>query len=96
VAARQILGYLNEGAIISKNQLPNGSIGVYELEINEDSPITEGSLAELPLSGRCLIGAIYRDGFVRVPTADDQLQAGDVVVALIDSASPDDPLPLFH
>ncbi|KAA1261083.1 Trk system potassium uptake protein TrkA [Rubripirellula obstinata] len=96
VAARQILGYLNEGAIISRNQLPNGTIGVYELEINEGSPITQGSLAELPLAGRCLIGAIYRDGFVRVPTADDKLQAGDVVVALIDSASPDDPLPLFH
>jgi trk system potassium uptake protein TrkA len=96
VTARQILGYLNEGAIISKSQLPNGSIGVYELEINEGSPITQGSLAELPLAGRCLIGAIHRDGFVRVPTADDRLQAGDVVVALIDGASPEDSLSLFH
>lgn len=96
VAARQILGYLNEGAIISKSQLPNGSIGVYELEIVKDSPITKGSLAELPLAGRCLIGAIHRDGFVRVPTADDQLQAGDVVVALIDGAAEDDSISLFH
>ena len=96
VAARQILGYLNEGAVISKSRLPTGTIAVYELEISEDSAVTKGSLAELPLAGRCLIGAIHRDGFVRVPTADDQLQAGDIVVALIDSASPDDVLSLFH
>ena len=67
VSARQILGYLNEGAIISKSQLPHGTIGVYELEITEGSAITKGSLAELPLAGRCLIGAIHRDGFVPVP-----------------------------
>ena len=82
--------------MISKSRLPNGTIAVYELEISEDSAVTKGSLAELPLAGRCLIGAIHRDGFVRVPTADDQLQAGDIVVALIDSASPDDVLSLFH
>lgn len=96
VAARQILGYLNEGAIISQSRLPNGSIGIYEIEINEGTRITAGSLAELPLAGKCLIGAIYRDGFVRVPTADDRLKAGDIVVALIDQSSSDDSLSLFN
>ena len=33
VVARQILGFLNEGAIISQSRLPNGAIGVYELEV---------------------------------------------------------------
>ncbi len=95
VAARQIMGFLNEGAIISQTRLPNGTIGVYELEVTEGSKVTQATLAELPLAGRCLIAAIHRDGFVRVPTASDKLKTGDVVVALIDHASTDDSLQLF-
>lgn len=96
VVARQILGFLNEGAVISQSQLPDGSIGVYELEILKNAPITRGSLANLPLAGRCLIAAIQRDGFVRVPTANDVLRADDIVVALIDVKVADDVLTLFH
>ena len=95
VAARQILGYLNEGAIISQSRLPNGSVGVYELEVRPGSKITAASLAELPLAGRCLIGAVHRDGFVRVPTAQDRLQPGDVIVALIDESNRTEILTLF-
>ena len=96
VVARQILGFLNEGAIISQSRLPNGAIGIYELEVLEGSQVTGATLAELPLAGRCLIAAIARDGFVRVPTAEDRLQAGDVVVALIDQAASNDSLQLFN
>ena len=96
VAARQIVGFLNEGAIISQSRLPNGAIGIYELEILEGSRVTDATLAELPLAGRCLISAIERDGFVRVPTADDRLQTGDVVVALIDQSAADACVPLFN
>ncbi|QDT01702.1 Trk system potassium uptake protein TrkA [Rubripirellula lacrimiformis] len=95
VAARQIMGFLNEGAIISQSRLPNGTIGVYELEVTEGAKVTAACLAELPLAGKCLIAAIHRDGFVRVPTANDQLKAGDVVVALIDQSTTDDSLSLF-
>lgn len=96
VAARQILGFLNEGAIISQRRLPNGKIGIYELEVVEDARVTGVALAELPLAGRCLITAIQRDSFIRVPTASDQLQPGDIVVALIDHAHTKDCLALFN
>ena len=96
VVARQILGFLNEGAIISQSRLPNGAIGVYELEVLEGARVTGASLAQLPLAGRCLISAIQRDGFVRVPTADDQLQAGDIVVALIDQSHVEECVTLFN
>lgn len=96
VAARQILGFLNEGAIISQSRLPNGAIGIYELEVLEGTQVTAASLAELPLAGRCLIAAIERDGFVRVPRADDRLETGDVVVALIDQSMSEDSLSLFN
>jgi trk system potassium uptake protein TrkA len=96
VAARQILGFLNEGAIISQSRLPNGAIGIYELEVVEGTRVTAASLAELPLAGRCLIAAVERDGFVRVPQADDRLKGGDIVVALIDQSMTEDSLSLFN
>jgi trk system potassium uptake protein TrkA len=96
VAARQILGFLNEGAIISQRRLPNGKIGIYELEVFDGARVTGATLAELPLAGRCLITAIQRDSFIRVPTADDRLQAGDIVVALMDHAHTSECLALFH
>ena len=95
VGARQVLGLLNEGAVISQRRLPNGAIGVFELEVRESSKVTTATLAELPLAGRCLIAAIQRDGFIRVPTADDLLKLGDIVVALIDLEHLDECLSLF-
>ncbi len=95
VVARQTLGFLNVGAVISQSRLPGSSIGVYELEIVEGAAVTQATLAELPLAGRCLISAIQRDGFVRVPTANDKLKPGDIIVALMDQSTTEDCLPLF-
>ncbi|MEM9589528.1 MAG: Trk system potassium transporter TrkA, partial [Planctomycetota bacterium] len=96
VVARQILGFMKEGSIISHRRLPNDAIGVYELEIVDRTRVTQAALADLPLSGRCLLAAMQRDGFIRVPTADDQLQAGDIVVALVDESVSDEILSLFN
>jgi trk system potassium uptake protein TrkA len=96
VVARQILGFLNEGAVISQNRLPNGTIGLFALEVLEGRQVTKATLADLPLAGRCLISAIQRDGFVRVPAAGDQLRPGDVVVALIDQQYTNECLKLFN
>lgn len=96
VVARQILGYLNEGAVISRKLLPNGHIGLYELEILAGSRVSKATLAELPLAGRCLINAVQSGGFIRVPSADEKLEAGDIVVALIDQESVDQILALFN
>ncbi|WP_436717293.1 Trk system potassium transporter TrkA [Roseiconus lacunae] len=94
-AARQILGFLNEGPIISHRRLPNGNIGVYELEVVDGAPVTEATLADLPFAGRCLITAIQRDSFIRVPMASDQLKPGDIVVALVDQQHASDCMALF-
>ncbi len=95
VVARQVLGYLNEGAVISQSRLPNGDIVIYELEVLDGVAVTKATLAELPLAGRCLIAAIQRDGFVRVPTAEDRLCKGDIVVALMDQSETKSCLALF-
>ena len=96
VGARQILGFLNQGAVISQSRLPNGKIAVYELEIVEGARVAGETLADLPLGGRCLITAIQRDSYIRVPTAGDKLEPGDIVVALIDQDHITECLALFN
>ena len=95
-AGRQILGFLHEGAVISYHAMPGSPIGVYELEIVKGAKIADTPLADLPLSGKCLIAAIQRDGYVRVPSASDQLEVGDIIIALVDGTVSDDVMPLFE
>ena len=44
------------------------------------------AIANLHLPERCLIAAVMREDYVKVAGADDRLQAGDVVVALIEDS----------
>ncbi len=96
VMAKQILSYLQTGAVVSRMPLPGGTISVFEIEVNEGVPATEHVLAKLPLPKQCLIAAVMREGYTKVPGADDRLQAGDTVVALVDEAGLDGVLPLFN
>lgn len=95
VMAKQILGFLNTGAVISRTSLPGGRIGVFELEVHEGAPVTEHVLANVALPPKCLIAAVIQKDFVRVPGADDRLMPGDMAVALIDDSSVEDALSLF-
>jgi trk system potassium uptake protein TrkA len=90
VIARQIQGLLNTGAIISRMPLsPSGDIEVLEIEVFGGAPATEHVLAKLELPPQCLIAAVIRESYVRVPGADDRLLPGDTVVALVARASVD-------
>jgi len=95
VLARQILGFLNTGPVISRSTLLGGGVGVYEIEVLPGAQATEHVLANLQLPERCLIAAVMREDYVKVAGADDRLQAGDVVVALIEDASFEDTLKQF-
>jgi len=95
VIAKQVLGFLNAGPVISRTPLPGGDIGVLEIEVLEGSAATEHVLANLQLPAPCLIAAVMRADFVHVPGADDRLRPGDTVVALVDSSAVDATLQLF-
>ncbi len=86
VLALQILGFLNTGPVISRSTLLGGGVGVYEIEVLPGAQSTEHVLANLHLPERCLIAAVMREDYVKVAGADDRLQAGDVVVALIEDS----------
>lgn len=95
VVARQILGYLTTGPVISRTALAGGGIDVLEIEVLADTPATEHVLAKLELPAQCLIAAVMQAEYVRVPGADDRLQTGDTVVALVEENAIDATLRVF-
>jgi trk system potassium uptake protein TrkA len=95
VMARQVLSFLNEGAVITRTRLPGGDIGVYEIEVLEGAPATEHVLANLQLPSQCLIAAVMQVDYVRVPSADERLHPGDIVLALIDDEAVEEALTQF-
>ena len=96
VMAKQVLSFLNQGPVISQSKLANGTIGILEIEVLEDVPATEHVLANLDLPRECLIAAVLRQDYAKVPGGDDRLVAGDTVVALVEAAATDDLLELFN
>jgi trk system potassium uptake protein TrkA len=88
VVAKQVLGYLNEGAILSRTTLGEETgLNVLELDVGRESAATEHVLAQLNLPPQCLIAAVIREGFAKVPGADDRLRVNDTVVALVADSS---------
>ncbi len=96
VMAKQVLGFLNTGAVVSRTMLPGGHIGVYEIEVTKGCTATEHVLANLKLPPQCLIAAVLHEDYVRVPGADDHLEPGDTVVALIEDSAVESTLQFFR
>ncbi len=96
VMAKQVLGFLNTGSVVSRTMLPGGQIGVYEIEVTQGCTATEHVLANLRLPPQCLIAAVLREEYVRVPGADDRLEVGDMVVALIEDSAVEAALQFFR
>ena len=96
VIARQVLAFLNKGAVFSRSLLPGGSIYVMEIEDGPGVAATRDVLANLKLPEQCLIAAVMRGEYVRVPRADDHLEPGDTAITLVDSSATDELLPLFE
>ncbi len=96
VVAEQVQGLLNTGPVISSLDLASGSgIHVLEIEVLEGAPVTERKLASVDLPSQCLIAAMIREGFAKVPGADDKLCPGDTVIALVQDAAREDTIRMF-
>ena len=96
VIARQVLGFLNSGPLVSRTPLGDGGINVLEIEVVADAPATQHVLASLDLPPQCLIAAVIQEDFARVPGADDHLHAGDTVVALVENSVIEQTLRIFN
>jgi trk system potassium uptake protein TrkA len=96
VIAREILGFLNTGAVISKTPMAaDAGIEVVEIEVEEGAPATRQMLVDLQLPPQCLIGAVIRENYVMVPGADDRFFPGDTVVALVESSAVEQTVRMF-
>lgn len=84
VVAKQVLGFLSNGPIVSKTPLSEGSgLSVLEIEVMPKARATEHVLANLGLPAHCLIAGIIREGFASVPGGDTYFEANDTVIALV-------------
>ncbi len=83
--ARQIIGLISRGPIRERSPVAGDSAEVWEVEVRAGAAATQAPLRDLPLTG-CLVAAIERDEFVKVPGADDRLEPGDTVVLLVHKA----------
>ncbi|MCA9039829.1 MAG: Trk system potassium transporter TrkA [Planctomycetaceae bacterium] len=95
VMARQIFGLVETGPMIGRSDICGGEAVVCELEIQPGVPVTQKPLGEISLPGG-LIVAMERGGFVKVPGAKDQLQAGDVAVVLMPQTNREETLTFFQ
>ncbi len=96
VVAKQVLGFLNTGPVISRMPLsPGGNIDILEIEVVEDAPVTERALAGVHFPPLCLIAAVIHGNYVKLPGADDRLRPGDTVVALVQDAVIEETVKLF-
>jgi len=80
--ARQIVGLVAKGPIRERSPIGGNTAEVWEIEVKKGVAATKCSLRELSLS-KSLVAAIERADYVRVPNADDRLQAGDTAVLLV-------------
>jgi trk system potassium uptake protein TrkA len=96
VVAKQVLGFLNTGPIMARAPLSvGGKIDVLEIDVLKGAEATEHVLANLALPPQCLIAAVIRENFVRVPGADDRLAPGDTVIALVERGAIESTLKVF-
>ncbi len=80
--ARQILGLLTEGPVLSQLQLPASEVFILELEVGKNAHVTTCTLAEATLPEGALVTAVMQKEYVRVPTARDRLHEGDTALVL--------------
>lgn len=92
--ARQIVGLVTKGPIRERSPIAGETAEVWEVEVPKGAPATNASLRDLSLP-QTLVAAIERGDYVKVPTADDRLQAGDTAVLLVQKQSAQQILALF-
>lgn len=95
VMARQVLGMVEPGPIAGRSDVGETGAEIWEVEIHRGAPVTEAPLRQLQFP-HGFIAAYEREGYVKVPSADDQLQPGDTAVVLVHGRAHDEVLRLFE
>ena len=81
-AVKAILHLIDTGPIRSLATFADGIAEVYELHASKNAKVVGHDLRNVDLPAETMIGAIRRNGEVFVPGAEDQIAAGDVLLAI--------------
>jgi len=76
----EILMYVRRGHIHSVTRLARGKAELIEMEALPGSPAVKKPISKLNFPKDSLIGAIIRDGNMRIPTGDTIIEPSDTVV----------------
>ena len=79
-AAGTILKFVRRGDIISLTAVEGSNSEVLEIEIKDNSDISNTPLRELHFPRGAIIGAIVHGNSYEIPTGESQLQGGDRVL----------------
>ena len=82
-AASAIFRYIHAGSVLSELSMEQRNAGFIEIEITEGSPLIGKLIKDIVFPSNALIAAIERKGEVQIPTGDDSIQVGDVVVVFL-------------
>ena len=96
VMAKEVMGFLNTGAVISRRLLgAEGDVSILEVEVLPGVSATAAPLKDLQLPAGCLVVALMRDNYARVPGAETILRPGDTILMLVEAAAEDATLERF-
>ncbi len=81
VAARCVNNFLNQGVVISRENLFNSPIQLLEVEVQKNSPVSRCTLKDAQLSPQCIVLAAHKHGSTAtVPGASYQFTPGDIAL----------------
>ncbi|MBR9997977.1 MAG: Trk system potassium transporter TrkA [Cyclobacteriaceae bacterium] len=82
IAANFISRYVRQGQVISLTGIHGVEAEIMEFEVPEKSKITDKAIKKLNFPKSAIIGGVIRNGEVKSPTGDFQIQSNDRVVVL--------------
>ncbi len=82
LAAREIIGVMDESPMLSLATLAGGIINVYRIRLKQGASAVGQSLRDIRLTPDWMIAAIAHGDDVRVGRADDTLSAGDTLLVI--------------
>lgn len=95
VMAKQILGYMNTGSVISKTMLPGGGVWVCEVEVQKNAKVMGTPISQLDIPSGCVFATRVRGDQASIPGANDTFEEGDNVVILVEDHIVNGVLSLF-
>jgi trk system potassium uptake protein TrkA len=80
VTVGEILMHLRRGHVHSVTRMAEGRAEIIEMEVSEESAACGKPLKSLKFPENALMGAIVRDGIMRIPNGNSKCEPGDTVL----------------